>query len=224
VPNPSEEKIQKNGAWLDQITNQHTSAIIAFDAKFTCTGGGGVTYISDYFFNYGWDKPIAPQSAHSFPISGNTAQCNEVSAVMYANGDTSGDSNELNTIRQRHKGVYEELQEVITKLGTSNNADYNPRNLASQLMTRASEVLGDKTIPPGERWGRHQVLYTVAHALLDQREIHVPSDDTMQRLPSMLKIAKTSNISMEQAHAIMLTRRLEEWRNELAPEEVVTTQ
>jgi hypothetical protein len=107
---------------------------------------------------------------------------------------------------------------VIPKLASAKDPDYNPSALASFLTTRAAEVLADTKMPSGERWGQHQVFYAVAHALTDQHEIHVPSDDTPQRVGSMTKTAKTLNVSMAQAHAINLTQRLEEWRNDLAPE------
>jgi hypothetical protein len=224
VPMPAESWAHRDGTWSKQITNQYTSEIIAFEAKFICAGGGGVTYDFDSLVNYGHDSPIAPEAMQSFNIPDKAAQCNEVSAVVYANGEVGGDAKLLDDIRQHHKGVYDALQEVIPKLAIANDPDYDPAALASFLTMRAAQVLADTKMPVGERWGRHQVFYVVAHSLTDQHEIHVPSDDTPQRVGSMTKTAKTLNVSLVRAHAINLTQRLEEWRNDLAPEMAKATQ
>jgi hypothetical protein len=228
VPSVRETRVQVPaspqgpGGWYDQIENLGDSTIVALQAVFTCSETSGPHPIAggfrfDPLVVYGGrDQPIPPGQSHSFPIQPWAVDCpGGVVAVIFSDGHSEGSPDVVSDIYKERLGVYEALSGIKKLLNTIITSGADPNTIASELMARAHSASQNTGMNDREKFGQMGTFALVATVLKSQQNLHVPSDDTVRRQDGIETVMKAKNISRQQAHAITINNKLDEWNRDL---------
>ena len=203
--------------WREVLENRGTTSIVAFHANFNCGRKfGNALFDHDPFFNYGDDVDIPPGGSVEI-IAADPSRCpGGVVAAIFSDGHSEGDPQEVNNLYARRRGVYTALGESMKLLDLIATQEQTPKQVRDILESRAKALSYDQTIDGYERLGMI-VTYSKLRATLQstQAVIHAPSDHTTHRQPFYYQLAKSQNISLEQAQAIVIGKKIQEWRADL---------
>jgi hypothetical protein len=202
--------------WRELLENRGTSSIVAFHANFNCQKLGNALFDHDPFFNYGDDVDIPPGGSVEI-IAADPSRCSGgVVAAIFSDGHSEGDPKEVNNLYARRRGVYTALGESMKLLDLIATQEQTPKQIRDILESRAKALSYDQTIDGYERLGMI-VTYSKLRATLQSTRavIHAPSDYTTHRQPFCYQLAKSQNISLEQAQAIVIGKKIQEWRADL---------
>jgi hypothetical protein len=208
--------------WQEVIENHGSSAIIAFNAPFRCpTPGGGwveARSLHDSLAHYGSDSPIPPGGSRQIDAADPKSCPGGVDALVFADGHSEGDPQQVKNIFDQRLGIYKEIDEMIKMLQTVGTGKKSPQWTIGALMDRATMIsnggLGGNSF---EQRGRYVADTTARLSLQVEHGWHTPSDDTTEtRQPSVEKVMETDHLSRTQANALVVTRKFEEWKAVLA--------
>ena len=208
--------------WQEVIENHGSSAIIAFNAPFRCPrpGGGWVEphSLHDSLAYYGSDSPIPPGGSRQIDAADPKWCAGGVYALVFANGHTEGNPQQVKNIFDQRLGIYKEIDEMIKMLQNVETGKKSPQWTIRALMDRATMIsnggLGGNSFERGGRSGADAIAKI---ALQSEHGMHTPSDDTIEtRQPSVEKVMETDHLSRTQANALVVIRKFEEWKAALA--------
>jgi hypothetical protein len=213
--------------WQEAIENHGSSSIVALRTAFRCllkskrkqkfALQGIVVNVRDALGeSYSRSvRPIPPGGAVDLSAQ-DPSQCSGgVDAVIFSDGHSEGDPDSVSALYQRRRGIYSGLTEALQLLDTIANHGANPKDVADIASRRSDSVGRDQTVDIEERMGQRQ-LYTRLESLLrSQMDMGVPSDSTPYRQPSIEEVAKANGIPREQAHAIVISKKFQEWKADL---------
>lgn len=211
--------------WQEVIENRGSSSIVALHASFKCplrskTGKKVASqslnaYERDTLVNYGAARNVPPGGIVELLVQDPSECSGGVDAVIFTDGHSEGDPHWVNEMYQRRRGVYNGLTEALQLLGTIANQGGNPADVADSVHRRIDSIMRNKTIAFEERLGQRQ-FYTEFESLLrSQMDLAVPSNATPYRQPSITDVAQINGIPMEQAHAIVISKKFQEWQADL---------
>jgi hypothetical protein len=200
--------------WEDTVENRGSSSLVAFHATFRCPRSKTL-FDYDYFFRFGSDFNIPPAGSVEI-IAADPDQCpGGVDAAIFSDGHTEGDPEEVSAIYGRRRGTYEGLGESIKLLSAIAAQEKTPQQVIDIFESECHRLARDQTRDGYERMGMLLLYSQLKVTLRDpQGTIRAPSDKTA-RQPTSDEIVKAKNVSREQAQAMILTRKLNEWRADL---------
>jgi hypothetical protein len=205
-------------AWEVRVENRYSSPIVAMHLSINCPSTPkharfGFQHQFDHLFNYGADKPLAPGAFYAMSIPSAAADCDGgLDAVVFADGHSNGDPEAVQDIYRRRRGISEALAFALPLLEKVSRQESNPANVAKTLRDKDKTESLDASKSSAERLGERYVLTLTAVLLERQHDWLVPSD---ARQPGIEEIMQLRSVTHEQAHAIVLKRKLEEWKFDL---------
>jgi hypothetical protein len=204
------------GMWKEVIENRGSSSLIAFHATFDCGRSGHLFYSHDPLFFYGRDKIILPEGSFEIDAADPSHCPGGIDAAIFSDGHTEGDPVEVDAIFQRRRGIYEAIGSALTLLedmAANKRTALQVQASFSDLETSAQK---DHTLDGPERIGMSIFFERLRLTLkTNQGVLITPSDLTVGRQPPYEKVAATQNITMEQAQATVIAKKLQEWRGDL---------
>ena len=221
IQNVQESFSETPRGWKHRVQNLGDSAIVAVHATFQCPKVGAKSQQnaelrSDYLVAYGHDKPIPAGAMSEFPMQPWAADCpGGVDAVIYANGKSQGDPKILSDIYERRRGVFEGIAFAQKLVDSVANSGADPNQVASVLRARISSVNANTKLSVSEWRGEIFALSAIAIVLEDQHDLLIPSDNTPQHQQRVEQVMAEKNISHQQAHAIVIGRKLRVWSTDL---------
>src|ERR1700761_818115 len=204
------------GIWKEVIENHGSSALVAFHSTFHCGEKGNIFYDHDPLFFYGRDKPISLEG--SFEIgAADPAECpGSIDAAIFSDGHTEGNPFEVDAIFQRRRGIYEAIDSALTLLEDRVANKRTALQVETSFSDLESSANNDHTLSGPERLGMQMLFRRLRLTLkTNQGVLITPSDWTTVRQPTYDEIAAKQQISMEQAQAIVIAKKLREWRADL---------
>lgn len=204
------------GMWKEVIENHGSTALVAFHATFHCGTKGNVFYDHDPLFFYGRDRPISPEG--SFEINAaDPAECpGGIDAAIFSDGHTEGNPFEVDAIFQRRRGIYEGIGSALTLLDDVAANKRTALQVQSSFSDLEASAYKDHTLNGPEKIGMRIFFERIRLTIkTNQGVLITPSDWTTVRQPTYDEIAAKQHISMEQAQAIVIAKKLREWRVDL---------
>jgi hypothetical protein len=206
--------------WQEVIENHGSSAIIAFNAPFRCPrpGGGWVeaTSLHDSLARVDMASPIPPGGSWQIDAADPKSCPGGVDAVVFADGHTEGDPQEVKNIFNQRLGIYKEIDEMIKMLQDVETGKRSPKWTMEALQNRQTMIsnggLGGSSF---EERGRGWAIAVTNMGLQAEHGWHTPSDSTAHRLPSVEKVMETDHLPRVQANAKVLIDKFEEWKTDL---------
>jgi hypothetical protein len=207
--------------WQEVIENHGSSAIVALHATYKCpmksksgrsvASHGLIAYERDSLVNYSSARNVPPGGVVGL-LAQDPSECSGgVDAVIFSDGHNEGDPDWVNEMYQRRRGVYDGITAALQLLDTIANQGANPADVADSVHRRTNSMMHDQTIAFEERLGQRQ-FYTGFESLLrSQMDLAVPSDSTSHQ-PRIEEVAKINGIPREQAHAIVISKKYQEWK------------
>ncbi|WP_260736795.1 hypothetical protein [Tunturiibacter lichenicola] len=205
-----------SGVWKEVIENHGSSALVAFHATFHCGTKGNILYNHDPLFFYGRDKVISPEGSFEIEAADPSECPGCIDAAIFSDGHTEGDPFEVDAIFQRRRGTYEAIASALTLLDDMAANKRTALQVQSSFSDLEASAYKDRTLNGPERVGM-RILFERLRLTLktNQGVVITPSDKTVGRQPTYNEIAAKQNISMEQAQAIVIAKKLQEWRADL---------
>jgi hypothetical protein len=200
-------------AWREVIQNQGSSSLEALFAFFPCGSGANVT-IYDTLLAYGVDKSILPSG--SVEISaGDPSKCSGgVQAAIFSDDHAEGNPEALKQLYERRKGLYAGLDDSIKLLDA---IVANQQKSADVIDILDSRIVESRKIQTPTSVGYITACMVVRNTLQSANgRLHVPSDDTPQKLPKPEALMSQEGISWDQARAKVLSQKLGQWQSALS--------
>ncbi|MGD0446872.1 MAG: hypothetical protein ABSA39_23290 [Edaphobacter sp.] len=124
----------------------------------------------------------------------------------------------MKNIFDQRLGIYKEIDETIKILQDVETGKKSPQWTIGWLRDRETMIsnggLGGNYF---ERQGRSAPDTVARLALEAEHGMHTPSDDTIEtRLPGVEKVMETDHLSRTQANALVVRRKFEQWKADLA--------
>jgi hypothetical protein len=206
--------------WRIAVENHDTRSIVAAQATFHCPATGyykeiAYTSFHDSLAHYGSDTDIPPGSSFELTANDPSSCSGKVDAVVFSDGHSEGDPQAIQEIYMRRRGVYEALSEITAHVDRVANQEETPQNVTDFLTSRDKSNGTNQSIDIRERNGMSMALGMAKMLLMSPGDMRVPSDSTANRQPGTLAVMKEMHITREQAHAIVLSRKLGEWSDAL---------
>jgi hypothetical protein len=198
--------------WREVIQNQGSSALVAFHVSFHCPKDGPLVRY-DALFHYGHNSNIPPGGSVEID-AGDPSKCSgTVDAAIFLDGHNEGEAQSLNELYAMRRGAYTALGDSIQLLNAIANKTESPQHVIDTLETRSQENRREMTANAA---GYAFICLIVTRTLNNPRlSVHVPSDDTAQRLPGIDEVMNLQNISANQAQAVVLSKKLQQWHSAL---------
>lgn len=196
--------------WLEVVHNQGPSSLEAFYSSFSCSNGGGLRgVLFDSRFNYSGNRTIPPDGSVQVSAADPSDCTGGVKAAVYSDGHLEGGYEGLKQIFDRRKGAYEGLTVVIQLLDQVAEGQRTSPELIDALQSSLDKLISDHT----QKADGSRFIYAILKEDWKQGGgLVVPSDDTPSKGPGVDEVMKTQRVSLEQARAIVLSRKLKEWR------------
>jgi hypothetical protein len=218
IPSIKESEVVQTGSvWEEVVKNLSGSSIVTLHATFHCIEANGMHMIdvngsSDSLYQYSRDRDIQPGSSFVVHVSGH-AQCSGgVDAVNFSDGHSEGDSAAIASIYERRRSIYKGLEVAIPLLDSIATGQSTPQDVISIIERRDKAVSSDMSRSQDDRSGEGWIYDLTLNLLRTQTNFRTPSDFTPQRQPRIEDLARTNNISREQAHAIVIMNKYKEWQ------------
>lgn len=214
--------VQTYRGWEEKVDNFSRVPIVAYHSSFRCPArtGGSVAitqYSHDALVGYGYDKPIAPGGSTSSVISAGLVNCpGGVDAVIFSDGHGEGDPDVLRGMLATRRGVLVGLAMVLPWVDNVGNIGMDPETAATEIAAKSNSLSGGRGEKAKEWQGEKLVLDSVARFLREQIELYIPSDASSHREETVDMVQHEKHVSRQQAHAIVLGRKLREWSADLA--------
>jgi hypothetical protein len=221
MANLEETRLKTLTGWKVRIENKLVSPIVALHAIYTCpatttNSRASIHFVMDTLFNYGYDKPIAPGDYFAFPLGGGFSECpGGIDAVLFADGSTLGDPLAVNDIYERRRGVYKGIAVAKDELAMVASGDEPPATAITKLKEQSRVFSQKRNFTIAERDGEMYALALTIGLIEDQHDWSVPSDSTAKRQPRIEELMDARKIPRHQAHATIISNKLEEWASEL---------
>jgi len=138
-----------------------------------------------------------------------------VDAIILSNGRNEGPQDIVQTIYDKRSGVYKALffSEPLVEAIATSGAD--PNTVAAALKAHFQSISQQMAVSAAEWEGQAFVFGVVAGLLEHQNNFHVPSDSTPNHQPRIDSVMELNNIPRQQAHAIVINKKLHEWSSAL---------
>jgi hypothetical protein len=204
------------GMWKEVIENRGSSALVALHATFHCGTKGNILYNHDPLFFYGRDKVISPEGRFEIDAT-DPAECpGGIYAAIFSDGHTEGNPFEVDAIFQRRRGIYEGIGSALTLLDDMAANKRTALQVQSSFSDLEASAYNDHTLNGPEKIGMRIFFEGIRLTIkTNQGVLITPSDRTTVRQPTYDQIAAKQNISMDQAQAMVIAKKLREWRADL---------
>ena len=215
-----ETRIETVDGWKVHVENNTKSSVVALHATFRCPAtpshqAGELEFVMDPLYNYGSDRPIPAGEPYEFKIPHGWECPGGVDAVLYADGHSEGDPAAVEILFQQRVGVSEAIDLSTKVLDQVSHSTVQPTEAASQLKAMSKRVSLNESKSVGERQGEMYVFTVVAGLLTRQNNWRVPSDLRERNQPSIEDTMKVRGVLRQQAHAIVINSKLQEWSLDL---------
>lgn len=202
--------------WKETVENQGSSALVGFHVSFNCPHSKALID-HDPLINYGQDFDIPPGGSIEI-IAADPSSCpGEVEAAVFSDGHSEGDPVEVAGFYARRRGAYKAIGETIELMDAIATEQKTQAEVSSILDSREHIVANDQTIEGYERFGMVQLFGKIIATLSDVRGvIQSPSDRSARRQPTAKELVREQHVSPAQAQAMVVSRKLQEWRADLA--------
>lgn len=207
--------------WQEVVENHGSSAIVALHYTFerlvkTKDGQTLRNGFSDCWDilgeSYSSVRAIPPGGTLEIPAQDPSEWSGGVDAVIFSDGHNEGDPEILNGMYQRRRGFYNGLTEAMELLGPIAEGGANPTNVADKVHLRIDPIRHDKTLSFDEQIGHAGLLEKLELMLRKQVSMAAPSDKMPWRQPTIDEVVKAKDVPREQAHAIVVLKKFEEWK------------
>jgi hypothetical protein len=221
LPDVTQTRLHTLEGWKIRVENRYSSPIVAMHLSINCPTTSeharfGYQYQIDHLFNYGSDKPVAPGAFFPISIPSAAADCDGgLDAVVFADGHSNGDPEAVQDIYLRRRGVSEGISFSLPLVEQVSHQGSKPVDVAKTLRDKAKTESLDASKSTAERLGERYALNSIAWLLEKQEAWLVPSDAAPQKQPGIEETMQLRGVTHEQAHAIVLKRKLEEWNFDL---------
>jgi hypothetical protein len=200
--------------WLEHVHNDGSSPVEALFSSFSCSDRGGLNgRVLDSRFNYAGDRSISPAGS-SVVAADDPSDCSGgIKAAVFSDGHVEGSYEGLGQIFGQRKGAYEGLGVAIPLLNEVAEGQRTTPQLIYALQSLMNKLSRFHT-PEAEGY-RFIYFFLKVDWSTQSRALVVPSDGTASRGPDVDEVMKTQRVPLEQARAIVLSRKLKEWRSAL---------
>jgi hypothetical protein len=220
LPDVTQTRLHTGEGWNIRVENRYTSPIVAMHESINCPTAAEYyrfyQFQFDHLFNYGHDRPVAPGGFVGMPLPSTAADCDGgLDAVVFADGHSSGAPEAVKDIYRRRQGTAEGLAFALPLVENVSLAKSSPADAAKTLRDKSRTESLDASKSSAERLGERNALTLTAWLLEKQHNWLVPSDAAPQKQPGIEETMQLRGVTHEQAHAIVLKRKLEEWKFDL---------
>jgi hypothetical protein len=204
------------GMWKEVIENHGSSSLVAFHATFHCGTKGNILYNHDPLFFYGRDKVISPEGSFEIEAADPSECPGGIDAAIFSDGHTEGNPFEVDTIFQRRRGIYEGIGSALTLLDDMAANKRTALQVQSSFSDLEASAYKDHTLNGPEKIGMRIFIERSRLTIkTNQGVLITPSDRTVGPQPTYSEVAATQNVSIEQAQAMVIAKKLREWRGDL---------
>jgi len=209
--------------WKQVVENRGSDSIVAMywtSRSETLTKSGrtirtAVSHTYDPLTQYGADPNVPPGGVVNLDAADPSKWTSGVDAVIFSDGHSEGDPKGVNAIYERRRGVYRGINEALPLLDTITNQGANPTEVADTVRHRWQALPNDRTLGADERIGLEQLYHGLENLLRTQRDMAAPSNSTSHRQPRIEEVAQVNGIPRQQAHAIVISKKYQEWKADL---------
>ncbi len=200
--------------WLEHVHNGGSSPVEALFSSFSCSDRGGLSgRVLDSRFNYAGDRSISPAGSSEVAADDPSDCSGGIKAAVFSDGHVEGSYEGLRQIFDQRKGAYEGLGVVIPLLNEVAEGQRTTPQLIGALQSPMNKLSSVHT--PEADGCRFIYFFLKVDWSTQSGELFVPSDGTPANGPDVNEVMKTQRVSLEQARAIVLSRKLKEWRSAL---------
>lgn len=212
--------IRTENGWAETVTNLRDVPILALHVTLTCFTSEGYRSVdenssSDVLFTFSFSKEIPANGVHPVKIITQDRCTGGVDAVIFKDGLEEGKKERLAVIYHQRRGAYYALSVVVPYLELVAKQEKTAAEVAAILQQKMDAYAAIREIDMNERSAAGYVFGVAISLLGDQGYMGTPSDRTPNRQPSVRDMAKSNNITTEQAHAIITKNKFLEWRSAL---------
>lgn len=206
--------------WRHTVVNNGSSSIMAIHATFACTNEKGFHYkdnivLLDFLISERNKKIAQPGDSLAVYSSDQTPCPGGVDAVIFSDGHSEGDKQLIDEIYQRRLGTYNALADIVKLLDNIATQGATPIDVIKMIENRSHSINQDMTLSRSEKQGMDYIYWFAIQLLQDQNDFRAPSGPSANHRPDIGEIMKTKNVSRQQAHAIVITAKFQEWRSAL---------
>jgi hypothetical protein len=208
--------VQTTQGWEYQISNISDNALLAYRVTFKCPSVNGAKeqvyqHQEDALVQFGGRAKLLAKQARSFKIPASVVDCpGDVTAAIFEDGTTFGDSANLSYLYEMRRGTYLALVFAKRQIDSMPVGD-DLNSIANALDVERQKRTGDRALAEPTWVGEVSALSYIAMVLRKQSEMHVPSDETPQRQPLISDLAASAKVSPRKAQATIMSGKLYEW-------------
>lgn len=197
------------GTWERVLDNHGASALVAYYEAFSCPKDG--TVVKYDALVYSGNRDISPGESVVIEADDPSRCSGAVNAAIFSDGHAEGDPRFLDALYSTRRGAYKALGESIQLLNSIQSEHKSIPHIVDTLMARKQASSIEKT------WTAHGYIFalsTVLRMLTDTRTGHhsLPSDNDGQKPPAVESVMNATGLSRDEARAIVISKRLEEWK------------
>ncbi|HEV2647486.1 MAG TPA: hypothetical protein VGU46_14095 [Acidobacteriaceae bacterium] len=199
--------------WIYQIQNKSAIPIVAFHWKVRCGGSIGTDRELDTVIR---GVPIRGGETYSVPIGADLTNCPSTAAFIYADGQTSGDPDQLAYIRDVRKGIYRALLIVIPAVDRVASGQSTIEAESKQLDLQISHLLQEEIhneISVSENRGELIGLLSFG-SVKDVALYRMPADSNSKADPTFEALI-ASGMSRDRALATVARQPMQKWMKSL---------
>jgi hypothetical protein len=202
--------MEEPGLWRRVLDNQSTSYLIAFRASFHCPKGGPVVEYDALLYH--GNHRVAPGESILMEAGDPSACTGAVNAAIFSDGHTEGDPKALDHLYSTRQGAYKALADSTQLLNSIQSEHESVQHVVDALTAQSKASLSEKTMSAS---GRDLVLSIVLEMLTNTRigRYRLPSDDAAHKEPTVEYVMDSTGLSRDEAHAIVISKRLESWKS-----------
>jgi hypothetical protein len=211
------EVVQTGSVWEEVVKNLSGSSIVALHATFHCIDASGRHVTdengsTDSLFSFSHDRNIPPGGSYVIHEQGDQQCTGGADAAIFADGHSEGDSATITRIYDLRRGAFKGLAFIIPLFESIASGEMTSQNAIAILSKRAKSTAIDMTRSVEDRIGENWPYNIALGALRRQNTFSTPSSFTSSRQPRIDALAKETNISREQAVAIVNMNKFKEWQ------------
>lgn len=220
LPDVTQTRLHTSEGWRLRVENRYSSPIVAMHLSINCPKAAEpyrfYQFQYDRLYNYGV-LSVAPGASFSgLGLRDDAPDCDGgLDAVLFANGYSNGVPDAVQDIYRRRQGIAEALAFALPLVEQVSRHGSNPADVAKTLRDKAKAESLDASKSTAEKEGWRYALTLTAVLLEKQQDLLVPSDRPPRKQPGIEETMQLRGVTHEQAHAIVLKRKLEEWNADL---------
>jgi hypothetical protein len=208
--------------WRGLLENHSSNSIVAFHSTFVCPSptvhGKKMSSGSGYD---AFEQHTVLDDIRLIPVAG-VAEVNAsdpyncrggVDSVIFSDRHSEGDLRWMNFKHQEWAGMHKGIVESLVLLGSIADQKARPEEVADVFRDRI-QLIPNGTLDM-KKWGEKAIYVQLESLLRGKTSVKPPSDSARHSLPRVEETGATNDVQRQQAQAMYLIIKLQEWKTAL---------